>query len=242
MAIKKKQTAGKTRRPVVSRQKWLSARVALLKKEKEFTRRRDKLSEQRRKLPWVQVDKEYVFDMPDGKRSLADLFDNRSQLIVYHFMFGPDWNEGCKHCSFWADHFDPTQIHLNHRDVTFVVISRAPIEKLSAFKSRMGWKFNWLSSFNNDFNFDFGVSFTPQELKKGTAFYNYRKGQKDPEREGLSVFYKNDRGEIFHTYSTFARGIDLLCGTYNFLDLVPRGRDEGDSPQYWVQYHDRYNA
>jgi predicted dithiol-disulfide oxidoreductase (DUF899 family) len=229
--------------PVVSRDEWISARTALLKKEKEFTRARDELSRQRRDLPWVRVDKKYVFDGPAGPETLAQLFENRSQLLVYHFMFAPEWDEGCKHCSFWADHFDATRVHLKHRDATLVVVSRAPLSKIEPFRRRMGWAFQWLSSFQNDFNRDYHVSFTPEEMKAGTAIYNFAPLQGGPpEREGISVFHKDDTGAVFHTYSSHARGIDMLNGTYQLLDLLPKGRDEDGLKfsQEWVQYHDRY--
>ena len=227
--------------PVVSREKWLSARIAFLAKEKEFTRLRDELNAERRELPWVKVVKPYVFDGPSGKVSLAELFEGRSQLVVYHFMFSPEWDEGCKHCSFWADNFNGIDVHLRHRDVSLVAISRAPLAKIEAFRKRMGWTFEWLSSFGSDFNFDYHASFTPEEVKSGTAFFNY--SNEDPgfaDREGASVFYKDGSGTVFHTYSCYARGIDMLNGAYHVLDLVPRGRDEGDTPQAWVRYHDRY--
>ena len=229
--------------PVVSHEEWLSARTAFLAKEKEFTRLRDELSRQRRDLPWEKVDKQYVFDGPSGKETLAELFENRSQLIVYHFMFAPDWDEGCPHCSFWADNFNGISVHLNHRDVTFVAISRAPLAKIESFKKRMGWSFKWVSSFQSDFNFDYQASFTPEEVQSGTAFYNYRRMDPyDMDREGTSVFYKDESGAVFHTYSCYARGIDMMNGTYHYLDLVPKGRDEEglEGPQAWVRYHDRY--
>jgi len=226
----------------VSRAEWLIARKDLLSREKEFTRQRDALSAARRKLPMVKIDKEYVFDGPDGKKALADLFDGRSQLIVYHFMLGPDWEEGCKSCSYLADHFDGTIVHPAHRDVTFVVVSRAPLHKIEAFKKRMGWRFKWVSSSGNDFNFDYHVSFTKDEEAKGKVAYNYETTEfMSDELPGLSVFYKNEDGDIFHSYSCYARGLDLLVGTYNFLDLVPKGRDEDpDSTMSWVRHHDRY--
>ena len=230
--------------PVVSHQEWLSARAAFLAKEKEFTRLRDEVSRQRRELPWEKVDKSYVFEGPGGKETLAELFGKRSQLLVYHFMFSPDWDEGCPHCSFWADHYDGMVVHLEHRDVSLVVISRAPLAKIQPFKKRMGWRFKWVSSSQTDFNYDYGVSFSPQELRDETAFYNYVRTDPGPaDREGLSAFYRDERGALFHTYSTYARGIDLLNGTYNFLDLAPKGRDEDDleSPQAWVRHHDRYS-
>ena len=228
---------------VVPRDEWMERRRELLAREKEFTRARDELSRRRRDLPWVKVEKRYLFDGPNGSESLSDLFDGRNQLIVYHFMYPPDWEEGCLHCSFWADHYDGMQVHLNHRDVTFAVISRAPIAKISEFQQRMGWKFKWLSSFHTDFNYDFGASFTPQDVESGAKVYNA--GTMEPgmsDREGASVFYKDDTGAIFHTYSTYARGIDMLNTTYQWLDLVPKGRDEDpDDSQGWVRHHDRYD-
>ena len=229
--------------PVVSHEAWLSARTAFLTKEKEFTRARDALSRERRGLPWERVDKAYIFEGPNGGQTLAEVFGGSSQLIVYHFMFHPDWDEGCLHCSFWADNFNGIDIHLKHRDVTLVAISRAPLEKINAFKQRMGWSFTWLSSFGSDFNFDFQASFTPEQLQIGSALFNYEltdPGMED--REGASVFYKDADGVIFHTYSCHARGIDMLNGAYHFLDLVPKGRDEAghDNPQFWVRHHDRY--
>jgi predicted dithiol-disulfide oxidoreductase (DUF899 family) len=228
---------------VVSPQEWLAARTALLAKEKEFTRLRDDLSRQRRELPWEKVDKQYVFDGPSGKETLAELFENRSQLIVYHFMFPPEWDEGCLHCSFWADNFNGIDVHLNHRDVTFVAISRAELSKIESFKKRMGWSFKWLSSFASDFNFDYQASFTPEDVHNKSAFFNYAKrdvGLSD--REGCSVFYKDESGTVFHTYSCYARGIDMLNGAYHYLDLVPKGRDEDnlEDNQAWVRHHDRY--
>ena len=229
--------------PLVSQKEWLAARVALLAKEKEFTRLRDELNSERRALPWVQIEKEYLFDTPNGKRSLSELFEGRSQLIVYHFMFSPQSTEGCKHCSFWADHYDGMQIHLNHRDVTMVAISRASFEKIEAFKKRMGWRFGWVSSSQNDFNYDFHASFTKEQVERGEAMFNYAKATMPGDREGASVFFRDQKGAIFHTYSCFGRGIDMLNNTYHFLDLVPKGRDEDGlkSPQAWVQFHDRYD-
>jgi len=228
--------------PVVSHDEWLAARKALLAKEKEFTKARDELSEARRSLPWVKIDKNYVFDGSDGKQSLADLFTGRSQLIVYHFMFLPDWNAGCPHCSHWADNFNGVIVHLNQRDVSMIAISRAPYEKLAAYRKRMGWSFKWLSSFSNDFNRDFGVAFTPEEVAAKQAFYNFK--MQDPfvgEREGVSVFFKDDSG-VFRTYSTYARGIDMLNTDYNYLDLVPKGRDENGRGPFWVRRHDEYES
>jgi predicted dithiol-disulfide oxidoreductase (DUF899 family) len=228
--------------PVVTHDKWIAARKELLAEEKEFTRARDELSRKRRELPWEQVEKEYVFEGPDGPETLADLFDGRSQLIVYHFMFDPDWDEGCKSCSFWADNFDPVVVHLNARDATMVAISRAPLEKLGAYQERMGWSFKWLSSAGTDFNFDYGASFTPEQLVE--PLYNF--GTLPPniaEREGLSVFYRSESGDVFHTYSAYARGIDMVNTAYHYLDLVPKGRDEESGfgrPQEWVRRHDEY--
>jgi predicted dithiol-disulfide oxidoreductase (DUF899 family) len=228
---------------VVSHDDWLSARKALLEKEKEFTRLRDELSQQRRGLPWEAVTKDYVFEGPGGKQTLPELFQGRSQLIVYHFMFHPDWDAGCPHCSFWADNFNPITVHLNQRDVTMVAISRAPYSKLAAYERRMGWKFKWLSSFGTDFNFDYCVSFPAEELKEGRVFYNYKEqSNRSPEREGVSVFYKDDSGKVYHTYSAYARGIDLVNTAYNYLDLVPKGRDENGRSQFWVRRHDEYEG
>jgi len=230
---------------VVSAQEWVSARKALLAKEKEFTRRRDELARQRRELPWEAVTKEYFFEGADGTRSLPQLFDGRSQLIVYHFMFPPEWDEGCPHCSFWADNFNGTMEHLHARDVTMAAVSRAPITKLTAYQKRMGWTFPWYSTPSIDFNHDYHVTFTQEELADGTAVYNY--GATEPgfsDREGVSVFYADPGGRVFHTYSAYARGIDLLNGAYNYIDLVPKGRDEAghDNPQFWVRRHDEYGS
>ena len=229
---------------IVSREEWIAARKEHLAKEKELTRLRDQLSEQRRQLPWVKVDQEYVFEGPKGKESLSDLFEGRSQLIVYHFMFGPTWEEGCPSCSFLADGFDGAMVHLNHRDVTMVAVSRAPLENLEAYKKRMGWKFKWVSSLGSDFNLDYSVSFTGEELEKGEVYYNYRMGKfPSEEAPGLSVFYQDGTGDIFHTYSSYARGLDRLIGTYQYLDLVPKGRDEAglSFTMEWVRRHDRYD-
>ena len=227
---------------VVSRDEWLIARKDLLTREKELTRLRDEVSRHRRELPWVKIDKEYVFDGPDGKETLADLLDGRSQLIVYHFMLGPGWEEGCKSCSYLADHFDGANWHLPHRDVTFVVVSRALLSEIEPFKKRMGWRFKWVSSHGNDFNFDYHVSATGEEKAKGKMYYNYKTQElMSDELPGLSVFYKDENGDVYHTYSTYARGLDILVGAYNFLDLVPKGRDEDpDSTMNWVCHHDRY--
>jgi predicted dithiol-disulfide oxidoreductase (DUF899 family) len=227
---------------VVSPDDWLAARKALLLKEKEFTQLRDQLSAERRALPWVMVDKTYVFEGPRGRETLADLFDGRSQLLVYHFMFGPDWKEGCPSCSFWADNYNGVVVHLAHRDVSLVGISRAPLEKLEQYKQRMGWSFKWVSSLKNDFNRDYHVSFTPEE--KENAYYNYRVGGfSGEEAPGISVFAKDTTGDVFHTYSCYARGLDMLNGAYHLLDLVPKGRDEAGLPftMAWVRRHDRYD-
>ncbi len=229
---------------IVSEAEWLVARKDLLAREKEFTRQRDALSAARRQLPMVKIAKEYVFDGPNGKETLADLFDGRSQLIVYHFMFGPGWEEGCKSCSYLADHFDGANWHLPHRDVAFVVVSRAPLSEFEPYKRRMGWRFKWVSSHSNDFNFDYDVSFTKDDEAKGKVYYNYGMGEfMSDELPGLSVFYKDENGDIFHSYSTYARGLDILVGTYNFLDLVPKGRNENpESTMDWVRRHDQYPA
>jgi predicted dithiol-disulfide oxidoreductase (DUF899 family) len=225
---------------VVSQTEWIEARQKLLAKEKEFTRLRDQLNQQRRELAWTKVEKEYVFDGPKGQETLADLFAGRSQLVVQHFMFDPDWEEGCPSCSFWADNYNGIGVHLNHRDVTFVAISRAPFEKLDAFKKRMGWSFKWVSSFHNDFNYDYNVSFKPEDLKQ-EVYYNYVKRMTDmTELPGISVFYMDTN--IYHTYSCYARGLDMMNAAYHYLDLVPKGRDEAalEFTQAWVRHHDRY--
>jgi predicted dithiol-disulfide oxidoreductase (DUF899 family) len=231
---------------VVSRDEWLVARTNLLMKEKELTRARDALSAQRRELPWVRVEKEYVFDTPDGKKSLAEIFDGRSQLIVYHFMWKRELEDGCVGCSFLADHIDGVNLHLPHHDVTFVVMSRAPLPVLAAYKKRMGWRFKWVSSHDSDFNFDYHVSFTQDDLAKGKVFYNYRMADASVEElPGISVFYKDANGDIFHTYSSYARGNEEVVGAYMYLDLTPKGRNE-TGPNHnltdWVRHHDRYGA
>jgi predicted dithiol-disulfide oxidoreductase (DUF899 family) len=229
---------------IVSKNEWLAARMRLLEKEKELDRRRDALSAERRELPCVKIEKEYVFVGPSGRASLRDLFEGRRQLIVYHFMFDPSWEDGCKSCSFLADTFDGGSVHLPARDVSFVAISRAPLAKLEAFKKRMGWRFRWLSSSETDFNYDFNVSFRPEDKEAGTAKYNYsKKAFPAPEAPGVSVFLR-DGDDVLHTYSTYARGLDLLISTYNFLDLTPLGRSEEDLPytMSWVRHHDRYET
>lgn len=230
---------------VVSREDWLAERTALLAHEKELTRLRDQIARERRALPWVRIDKNYVFVTPEGKRPLADLFDGRRQLLVQHFMLGPGWEQGCPSCSYMADHNDGMDVHLAHRDVTLVAVSRAPLAEIERFRQRMGWKFKWVSSHDSDFNFDFGVSFKPEEVAKGEINYNFaRQSFARDELPGVSVFFKNDAGEVFHTYSTYGRGVEVMMGTYNMLDLVPKGRDENDTGHKmgWVRHHDRYEA
>jgi predicted dithiol-disulfide oxidoreductase (DUF899 family) len=229
---------------VVSRDEWLVARKELLAKEKELTRARDALSAQRRDLPWVRVEKEYIFATTDGSKSLSDLFDGRSQLILYHFMWRRELDDGCVGCSFLADHIDGVNMHLPHHDVTFIVMSRAPLPLLEAYKKRMGWRFNWVSSLGSDFNFDYHVSFTEDDLANGKVFYNYRMTDASIEElSGISVFYKDANGDIFHTYSSYARGNEEVLGTYMYLDLTPNGRNE-TGPNHnladWVRHHDRY--
>ena len=239
---KLKTSDGTSEHQVVPEREWLAARKRLLVKEKKFSRLRDQLARDRRNLPWVKVEKEYVFEGPDGKESLADLFRGRSQLVVYHFMFGPGWKVGCPHCSFWVDHYDSVGVHLAARDTSLAVVSRASWKEIAPFKKRMGWRFKWVSSLHNDFNFDYYVSFTREQMRSGRQFYNYANLKMGiDEREGVSAFYREKGGDILHTYSTYARGIDLLNTTYNLLDLTAMGRDEHpDRPQDWVRYHDKY--
>jgi predicted dithiol-disulfide oxidoreductase (DUF899 family) len=230
---------------IVSQDKWLNARKALLAKEKEFTRARDALSAQRRELPWVKIEKAYPFEGPQGRETLADLFGGKSQLQVYHFMLGPGWKDVCPSCSFLADHFDGAAIHLAQRDLTLVVVSRAPLAEIEAYKKRMGWKFKWVSSYDSDFNHDFHVSFTPEEKAGGKINYNYAATEfPSEEASGISAFIKDVTGGIFHTYSAYSRGLDMLIGAYNFLDLAPKGRDEDALPwtMAWVRRHDEYQA
>ncbi|HVW79062.1 MAG TPA: DUF899 domain-containing protein [Alloacidobacterium sp.] len=232
--------------PVVSAQEWLEARKALLADEKAFTRQRDALSEKRRGLPWVKVEKRYTFDTPEGKKTLADLFEGRSQLAVYHFMFGPGWGAGCPRCSMAADHFDRSVIHLAQRDVTLTAISRAPLAEIEAFKKRMGWTFPWASSYGSDFNYDYRVSFTPEEMERGNFDYNYgRHGFPADEATGTSIFYQDAEGNVFHTYSSYARGGEGMLVPYHFLDIAPKGRDEEylrPDTMSWVRHHDRYEG
>jgi len=229
--------------PVVSPEQWIAARLELLAAEKALAHQRDEVARQRRALPWVRVDKDYDFTGPDGPLTLADLFDGRSQLVVYHFMYGPDWEQGCPSCSLVAEGFDGAVPHLAQRDVTLRAVSRAPLEKLLAFRDRMGWRFPWVSSLGSDFNRDFHVTFSDAERERGTAYYNYSLGTfPSSEAPGLSVFRKEGDGAIFHTYSCYARGLDPLIVTYQFLDLAPKGRDEDALPytMAWVRHHDRY--
>lgn len=229
---------------IVSHDAWVAARKALLEKEKELTRLRDAVSSQRRELPWEKVETAYAFDGPDGRESLTDLFDGRSQLIVYHFMYGPDWTEGCKSCSFLADHFNPAIVHLNQRDVTMVAASNAPLDKLEAFRKRMGWTFKWVSSLGSDFNRDYQVTFSQEEIDSGTACYNYKsQGFPSTEAPGASVFYRDKDGDVFHTYSVYQRGLDMFITAYHYLDIVPKGRDEGDLSftMEWLRLHDEYD-
>jgi predicted dithiol-disulfide oxidoreductase (DUF899 family) len=227
---------------IVSRDEWLAARKAHLAREKELTRIQDQVSAERRELPWVRIEKDYLFEGPDGKETLADLFGRHSQLIVYHFMFGPGWKEGCGGCSFLADHIDGANLHLAHHDVSLVVVSRAPWPEFEPFKERMGWQFKWVSSHGSDFNYDFHVSFTKDEVETGQAWYNYEKTTEAAEElPGISVFFKDEAGDVFHTYSAYARGGDILIGAHNYLDLTPKGRNETRIMD-WVRHHDRYEG
>ena len=236
--------ASKENHKVVSRSEWVEARKRLLIKEKEFTRLRDQLGAECRALPWVSVDKQYIFDGPNGKETLSDLFDGRSQLIVFHFMLGPGWKEGCVGCSFGADHFDGIVVHLEHHDVSFVAVSRAPLSEIDVFRKRMGWRFRWMSSYGTDFNYDYHVSATDEEKANGKWYYNYEvRDLPIDELNGTSMFYKDPTGRIFHTYSTFARGSEMLGGVYGYLDHLPKGRNETGpthSLMDWVRHHDRY--
>jgi predicted dithiol-disulfide oxidoreductase (DUF899 family) len=234
-----------TKHRVVSRDEWIAGRKALLVREKELTHLRDQVAHERRALPWVRVDSNYVFDTPEGPRTLAELFDGRRQLLVQHFMFAPGWEQGCPSCSFMADHNDGMTVHLEHRDVTLVAVSRAPLDEIERFRQRMGWQFKWVSSHGNAFNYDFGVSFTPEEVAKGELNYNYGKWPYPYEEwPGVSVFFKNHANEVFHTYSTYGRGVEVMMATYNMLDLTPKGRNERDVEYKmdWVRHHDRYES
>ncbi len=229
--------------PVVSRDRWLAERKALLAQEKELTRQRDRVAGERRALPWVKLEQDYLFDTPQGPRRLSELFQGRRQLLVQHFMLGPGWEQGCKHCSFMADHLDSIAVHLAHRDIALLAVSRAPLAEIETFRQRMGWRFAWASSRGNDFNRDFHVSFTPEELARGEVYYNF---QLTPfpleEAPGISVFWRGDDGQVFHTYSTFGRGVEVMMGAYNLIDLTPKGRDEQHMAygMEWVRHHDRY--
>jgi predicted dithiol-disulfide oxidoreductase (DUF899 family) len=230
-----------TTHSTVSRDKWLEARLDLLAAEKDLTRRSDEVARLRQQLPWVRVDKNYVFEGPEGRVTLADLFDGRSQLIVQQFMLAPGWEQGCKSCSYMADHTDGMTIHLAHRDATMVTISRAPFAEIERFRQRMGWQFKWVSSYGTDFNYDFGVSFTPEEVANGKINYNFgNRPLSIEELPGVSVFAKDEAGDVFHTYSTYGRGVEVMMGTYRMLDLTPKGRDEGGKNMSWVRHHDRY--
>jgi predicted dithiol-disulfide oxidoreductase (DUF899 family) len=228
---------------IVSRDEWVAERKTLLAREKELTRLRDQIACERRALPWVRIDKNYVFDAPEGRRTLAELFEGRRQLLVQHFMFAPGWKQGCPSCSFMADHSDGMNVHLAHRDVTLVAVSRAPLADIERFRQRMGWRFKWVSSHGSDFNYDFGVSFTPDEVAKGELYYNYGAWPFAYEEwPGISLFFKDDANEVFHTYSTYGRGVEVMMGTYSMLDLTPKGRDESavEYKMEWVRHHDRY--
>jgi len=230
---------------IVSREQWTEARKQLLAEEKAFTQARDRLNAKRSELPWVRIDKSYTFDGPAGRVTLSELFDGRSQLIIKHFMFGPDWSEGCVGCSFECDHVQGALQHLLHHDVSYAAVSRAPIDRIESYKQRMGWRFPWVSSFRNEFNYDFHVSFTPEEVKSGKAYYNYEhRPVGSDELSGRSVFYKDSSGTIFHTYSSFARGGEIFLGTYAYLDITPNGRNETTNGNLtdWVRHHDKYNV
>ena len=236
-----------TQHQVVPHEEWTRARQAFLAREKEFAREREALAQARRDLPWEEVTKDYVFDGPDGKLTLPDLFGGCRQLVVYHFMFPPEWDAGCPHCSFWADTFNGAPVHLRARDVSFTAVSRAPLAKIAAYKQRMGWSFGWVSAGETDFNYDFGVSFTPEQVASHARAYNYGSDPGFEDREGISVFIRDETagsGRIFHTYSTYARGIDPVNATYQFIDLTPIGRDEPaeGNPQFWVRRHDEYGS
>jgi predicted dithiol-disulfide oxidoreductase (DUF899 family) len=227
---------------VVSECEWIEARRRFLVKEKEFTRLRDELNAERRRLPWVRVAKEYVFEGANGRETLAELFEGRRQLITQHFMFDPSWNAGCAHCSFWADGYDGFVVHLAQRNVSFVAVSRAPFARIRAYQARMGWSFKWVSSFDNHFSYDYHVSETDEEKAKGEVHYNYRLEKPFGERPGISVFYRDDDGTVYHTYSCYSRGLDMMNAAYHYLDLTPEGRNEDALPfsQAWVRRHDEY--
>lgn len=233
-----------TRHDVVSKQEWLAARRELLAAEKAFTRERDALAERRRALPWVRVEKRYEFEGPEGRETLAELFGPHSQLLVYHFMYGPDWEEGCPSCSFWADNFDGIDVHLAHRDMAFVVVSHAPYGVLEKYRNRMGWRFKWVSSHGSAFNHDYHVTFTPEEMEQGEVFYNFGKTSfPSSEAPGASAFLRDADGTVYHTYSCYQRGLDILNGAYHWMDLAPKGRDEDELayPMAWVRRRDQYD-
>jgi predicted dithiol-disulfide oxidoreductase (DUF899 family) len=234
---------GITNHSVVSQDRWIAERKKLLAREKELMRLHDQVAGERRAMPWVRVDKSYTFDSPEGSHALGDLFEGRRQLVVQHFMLGNGWAQGCPSCSFMADHTDGMTVHLTQRDITFVAISHAPMGQIARFRERMGWKFNWVSSHGSDFNYDFAVSFKAEDLARGEVFYNYGMTTFPAEEApGVSVFYKDDAGRIFHTYSTYGRGVEVMMGTYRMIDLTPLGRNERDVPNKmeWVRHHDRY--
>jgi predicted dithiol-disulfide oxidoreductase (DUF899 family) len=234
-------TATQPKHKIVNESEWIEASTELLKKEKEFTKARDAMSAQRRELAWVKVEENYVFEGPSGPVSLSELFEGKSQLIVYHFMFAPGWDEGCSGCSFVSDHFDAARQHFEHHDVGFVAVSRAPYQEFQAFKKRMGWSFRWVSSSENNFNYDYGVSFHREDLDKGPVMYNFTVQKINSEEQpGLSVFTKDEEGNIYRTYSTYERGLDMLIGAYNFLDLTPLGRNEPEGGMSWMTFHDKY--
>lgn len=229
--------------PVVSRDRWIAERKVLLEREKELTRLRDRIAGERRALPWVRLSDDYLFDTVDGPRHLSELFQGRRQLLVQHFMLGPGWEQGCKSCSFMADHLDGTAVHLAQRDITLLAVSRAPLAEIQRFRQRMGWQFAWASAHGNSFNRDFHVSFTPEERARGEVYYNYHlTAFPQDEAPGISIFFRNDAGEVFHTYSTFGRGVEVMMGTYSLIDLTPKGRDEAQQAytMEWVRHHDRY--
>lgn len=232
-----------TSHKVVTKEQWLDARLQHLAREKEFTRLRDELTRERQELPWVLVDKQYEFTTPSGTETLSELFGGRKQLLVYHFMFGPDWDEGCPSCSFWADNYSGVELHLAHRDTQLLAVSNAPIEKLEQYRKRMGWTFKWVSSMGSDFNRDYNVTFTREEMEKGEVYYNYRMTSfPSSEAPGISVFYRDDDGRIYHTYSCYARGLDMLNGAYHMIDLTPIGRNEEQGIMYWLRRKDRYDT
>ncbi|MFO1162262.1 MAG: DUF899 domain-containing protein [Reyranellaceae bacterium] len=241
-AITANPTTRPTSQPVVTRDQWLAARKRLLAREKELSRLGDQIARERRALPWVRMEKNYLFDTSEGRRPLADLFDGHRQLLMQHFMLAPGWEQGCKSCSYMADHTDPTLLHLAQRDVAFVAVSRAPLDEIECFRKRMGWRFRWVSSHGTDFNRDFHVSFTDEERARGEADYNFGSTPPGGEMPGVSAFCKDETGEVFHTYSTYGRGVEVMMHTYRLLDLTPKGRDEDalDFAMAWVRHHDRY--